>query len=788
VLALALIAQLAIVANGPDTATACLPVRLTAAIRTAGRDVPSIELPRAGGIQLLRSGVASRLDPGGAGTLTEIWADVAISPVGRFRVPPFVATVRGERVASAPLEIDVRDPIAPPPVVLVAARIEDPFGGAAPDSIFVGEQVDYTVEVLLNETARGRLRRNPTFFPPEMSAVLAYDVDLPRAPLRQVRRCFEALNYRRAIFPLFAGRIVIPPATLTYSLPLSASFFSREESFELHSDSVQFVAVDPPARGRPIDYAGAVGTMHIAASVESVTARVGDPLVITARVTGVGNVKLLPRPMLELPWARLTTGDERVDVDTSASRVSGTKEFDWIATPREPGTQVVPPFRYPYFDPVLRRYAVAEASPIPLVVAPGSLAPADTVAGPRAPIRVVLRAGRGDPSTSHPLYWALLALAPVPAALRRLWRRGSVERAASPARRLRALVTASDAPTAREVRSHFVAALRDRIPAVARERAPLGRVLRRSGVSDATALEAESMLARLDDAAFSPSGSFDARLAREALDIVEAVDREALRTTALDARSMLLVAALGATLAASVALAQAPSREAQRLFADGVHAYRRAQFSIAERRFERVAREAPRSVDAWSNLATAAWEAGDTAIAARAWHHALRLDPLDDESRDRLSAVQALGPRSAGYVAPVAPDALAWVVLALWLGAWAALAIPAARRPAIARPIAGGAIALALAGLVALFELRSGLETRDLAVLVHGRALLEAPATDAPALATAGAGEAGRLGARDGAWVHLTVDAARAGWVPAIAVMPIDPVQPTRLTGLAPVR
>jgi hypothetical protein len=66
-----------------------------AAIRTAGGDVPTIELPRGAGIQLLRSGVASRLDPSGGSTLTEIWADVAIPPVRRFRLPPFVPTVRG---------------------------------------------------------------------------------------------------------------------------------------------------------------------------------------------------------------------------------------------------------------------------------------------------------------------------------------------------------------------------------------------------------------------------------------------------------------------------------------------------------------------------------------------------------------------------------------------------------------------------------------------------------------------------------------------------------------------
>jgi hypothetical protein len=44
------------------------------------------------------------------------------------------------------------------------------------DSLYVGQQVDYVVDVQLNAAARRRLRRNPTFFPPDMPAVLAYDV------------------------------------------------------------------------------------------------------------------------------------------------------------------------------------------------------------------------------------------------------------------------------------------------------------------------------------------------------------------------------------------------------------------------------------------------------------------------------------------------------------------------------------------------------------------------------------------------------------------------------------
>jgi hypothetical protein len=580
--------------------------------------------------------------------------------------------------------------------------------------------------------------------------------------------------------------VTIPPAVLTYSLPLTSSFFSREESFELRSDSVHFVAIEPPARDRPPEYAGAVGTLRITARTETETTRVGDPVVLTVRVSAAGNVKLLPRPALELPWATITPGDERVEIDSTSTRISGTKEFEWLVTPRESGTQIVPAIRYPYFDPVIRRYAVIETSPIPIVVGAAALVSSDTVpAAARLPIRVELRAERPAPVTARPLYWALFALAPLPAALRRIVRRRRLDtRGLNAVRRLRAVAEHRTPVPARELRRLYLDALRERVPGAARDREPLSRTLRRAGVSDGVALEAEGMLARLDDAAFSATGTLDDRALPESAEIVEMVDREAMRPS----RGVARAAGALALLLLVAGAAHAAADDVQRAFDDGVRAYQRGQYAVAERRFLRVTAAMPRAVDGWANLGTAAWEGADTAQAARVWHHALRLDPLDAEARERLGALQPLGPRSAAYVAPLSVDAVAGVVLVAWLGAWLLLALPGGRRPRATRPIAGGAIAVALVGLAALLEIESRIEARDLGVLVQGRTLLETPGSESRSLAAAAAGEAGRLGAREGGWVHLTIDAARAGWVPARALMPIEPVQPARLTGLAPVR
>src|SRR5207248_8195882 len=128
----------------------------------------------------------------------------------------------------------------------------------------------------------------------------------------------------------------------------------------------------------PADYGGAVGAFRLVAKLDTLPTRVGDPVIFTVRVVGTGNVKLLPRPSVALQWATLVDGDERVAVDSSTPRIGGSKEFDWVLTPRIAGELDVPPIRYPYFNPDARRYEVASTSSAHLRVGAGLLASADT--------------------------------------------------------------------------------------------------------------------------------------------------------------------------------------------------------------------------------------------------------------------------------------------------------------------------------------------------------------------------------------------------------------------------
>ena len=775
-IALLVVAQLTVVAHAPDTASVCAPIEISVAARAAGTVAPVIQpfLP-AGSLELLKIATSTRTERDGSGqpsSLTEATYLIAAEAPGRVVLPPFMATVGAQHASAAVGAVEVHGGSVLPPAVIVRAWL-DRQRKPASDTLYVGQQVDYVVDVQLNQSARQRLRRNPTFFPPEMPGVLAYDLAAPAAVAHVGRRCFETLSYRRALFPLFAGRSAIAPAALTYSLPLSTSFFAREESFELRTDSVRFVAIEVPLKGRPADFAGAVGDVAARSFVSTAVGRMGDPVVVTLRLEGSGNVKLWPRPPLKLGWASVANGAERVEVDTSHARVKGSKEFDWLVTPGQPGRQDVPALSYPYFDPERAAYDSVRTRPLALDIATAVLAEVDSMPVTRLGIRRTLREETPPPAPARPWYWVLLAMAPVPAAFRRVRRsaRGRTERR-SAARRLRDAARGGDALSPRALRRLYLEAVSDRVPTVRTvvQPAAFARALRLAGVTEAVADAAGGLVARLDTSAFSSSGRAEEGTVTEAASIVQAIDLEAIRLSR--SRTGRMVAVVG-VLAGAGTIALAMPDGLNRTFDAGVAAYDHAAYTTSQRLFARVAARAPRAADAWANLgAAAAWSRGDSAAAARAWQRAMRLEPLDGESRERLDAFVAPNLRASGYVPPVPVTAIALAALACWLAAWTLFALPLRMRPPGARGIAGGAMTLAAALLLGALELGDRLESGRLGVLRVTRPLADAPGSTA-ALATGKVGETGALGAREGAWVRIAIDPVRSGWVPASSVLPL---------------
>jgi len=783
------VAQLAIVAQGPATTNACQPFELTVAVRAPGVTVPQITAPILSPFDILSSSPSPQVTvEAGAqpSVLAEFRYKLTTDQTGTFTIPSFEARLGQVIARSRPLRIQVAGPRADNvPSIVTRATLDTGLDVnfralASPDTVFVGQQVNYEVAVFLNENVSDRLRRNPTFYPPDIRSMLAYDLpSVKTAPRRRVgNRCFDALVYQRALFPLIAGKFVIPPSQLVYALSTSAGFFSREETHDVQTDRTLVIAVEPPSANRPATWSGAVGDLRLRAKLDTSVARVGDPLLLTVQVTGAGNVKLFPRPDVNVPWASIVRGDERVRVDSTSPRIRGAKEFDWVLTPKVAGELDVPPIQYSYFNPDQRRYMTAESPPVRVRVATGALAAADTAhTDEPLSIRARYRGPVSPPLHQHFAFWALVAAAPFPfIGLRRRDRRRRTETTEPPSARLKRLAgRPSGHATPPTIRRAFGEALGARLglsPTVFTRPGALARALRRSGVSREVAGECEALMRELDGAAYSRDGSLAANAATRAANLYDRADAEALPREEIRLPLSLLGIVLVATsLAVGTAVAASTTME---VFDQGVAAYSRQDYQTAQEAFREVASREPRAADAWANFGTASWAAGDTARAITGWQRALRLEPLAPDVRDRVDLAHGLPITSAGFVPPVPLSVVGGFALALWIGGWAIAAVLARRERRLTSPITAAIIAGAIA-LIATFGLEEQLSGKHVGVVRSTVQLLEEPVLGSDRGANALVGEVVRVKAVRGAWALILLDDGRDGWMASSNVIALDP-------------
>lgn len=642
-----------------------------------------------------------------------------------------------------------------------------------PDTVWVGQQATYQVGVFLSEEIRGRLRRNPVFVPPELRSMLAYDLaSLNSVPRYAGSRRYEVHVFQRALFPLTAGRHEIPPARLEYALPLSNSFFAREESHSARTQSLVVIAREPPTTGQPPGYRGAVGRLALQTRLDRRSQRTGDPFTFTAVVLGTGNVSLLPRPDLTVPWADVVPGAVRVQMDSSTTLVRGRKEFDWILTPVRPGRQAVPAIRYPFFNPYSEQYEVAFGRVDSLTIS-GSPVVADRSAADTTPVLPIRRTYEGQvpaPISDSALFWFLVAAAPIPLALVSVRRRPRPVKTTPPEELLRSAIRAGGADPGL-VRRIFTKAVAERTNLTAIEmtdQEALRWALRRAGVSDSTAIDTASLIASLDESVFGGAESSASVSPDRALILLRAVDDEARSRAAIASRrvnrQMLGLVLLGGVSVSAWAATQ--DVVASTVFANGLAAYDAHEFGSARQEFFELAQARPRAADAWFNFGTASWQLEDTAAAVIGWQRAMRLDPMSSDARSLLS----LGPGTprVWHGVPPVPLTLAGVTGAsLWVAGFVLLAVGRRRRQGLPTRIGATCAVIAVVVLLAGIKQRDIVDGRNDAVVLSSARLRAMPVLSSEAGIEAQPGEVVRILSHQGAWMRVELTDRRRGWVEA---------------------
>jgi tetratricopeptide (TPR) repeat protein len=737
---------------------------VTYRLRATSRSQAPMELTVAPftGLETVSRSERTELSLGAVSTRTTV-LEVRLRAVrpGRWQLGPARAVQGSDTVEAAALVLDVSANRAPATAslnprlrkLLLLAQPPKPGQAAvdlivSADSVSVGDQVDVITAAWFPRDLRMQLRRPPTLQPPVIDGVWSYPQSAPAgiAVTRSIgNRWYDLFIAHQVVFPLVAGTVAIPRATLKYSTPVALQFFSQEERFALASRADTLDVRPIPDEGRPPAFAGAIGSgLRLERRVTPATAHVGEAVAVELALSGSGNIALWPAPSIEWPHS-VRAYTDRVDerLTSTDGVVGGTKTFRYLAVPASPGAMLLPKVEYAYYDLAAARYLTVALPAATVPVATGGELAASTalppplLEGDAAPPAYRLAHGIPD------WVWLLLLLLP-PAALTlrprvSLPRRRSVEARAD-------LALAED---------ELDALVRALVPDPARRSgAGLAAAVRAAGADAELAARVAAARERLLARRYGPTAGLagDPALVGEVRELVQRLGGSLRGWSARGAVIVLALAAGARTLAA-----QAPSPESL---------YEQGSLSAAAEGFSRRAEAAPAVPAHWYNLGAAYYRLGMPGRATAAWLEAARLAPRNSEIQQALRLVPTADVTSwrLAWVPPVAPEELLLLGMLFWLAGWAGWVLRPRIRERWTVLLVFGAL-----GVGAGLGLRAWYR-RPVAVVLERSTMRLSPHGLAPIVVPLESGTMVRVLRRSPGWLLVRAPGAQDGWVPDEAV------------------
>ena len=254
---------------------------------------------------------------------------------------------------------------------------------------------------------------------------------------------YRVVDVQTVLFASIVGASSIEPAVLEVSNGASGI------PGRLESEAVA-VEVRPLPVPEPDGFTGGVGRFEISASVDAAEGNLNEPVALTVRISGVGNIEALPDPEWpEFAGWRVIESPVSVESQVVAGQITGSRTYEIVLVPEQAGGLTIPEIRYPYFDPSLERYV--EVATAPVAVSIGDVAGAPVVPSLPAvedaeeevlevrPIKAVPPSLRqpGTELADSPVYWTAWAIPPLVVVGTVTWRRRRASQEAARAEGLR---------------------------------------------------------------------------------------------------------------------------------------------------------------------------------------------------------------------------------------------------------------------------------------------------------------------------------------------------------------
>ncbi|MCR5313299.1 MAG: BatD family protein [Bacteroidaceae bacterium] len=207
---------------------------------------------------------------------------------------------------------------------------------------------------------------------PTLDGFQVQQLPLPRNQEMEIEN-YNGRNYRTIVwcqyvlYPQKSGKLVIPSITYEGLVvqrnpninPIDAFFNGTSGLMELRKKitTPRLTINVSPLPTKPDNFSGAVGNFTLSSTLTPTELVANDAITMKIQLKGSGNMKLISAPNVAFP-KDFETYDVKVNDNFNLTKggLSGTKEFEYLAVPRNPGKYTIPAASFVFFDPKSKTY------------------------------------------------------------------------------------------------------------------------------------------------------------------------------------------------------------------------------------------------------------------------------------------------------------------------------------------------------------------------------------------------------------------------------------------------
>ena len=359
-------------------------VTLTISVNGA-HNVPPPALPRTDGLNFTGPSVSQSFSMVNGQISQAVSLSYQVTPTrsGELTIPVLEVNIGGKAYRTEPITLTVGKPgVQPDLQQTLFARVR-----MNSQQLFLGQTapLDVIVFARANVPVRGL-----TGFSAEADGLgYKYSSNVRNGAQVINGESFNVYLIEGAIAPTRAGPLTFGPCVVKMQLAVqsrSRSIFDEMlgrvdvREVPVTIDAVPVEVLPVPAAGKPADFAGAIGQWNLDMDAKPTAVAVGDPITVTVKLTGAGNIDTVP-PLQLKNLDDFKVYDPTTKTTPNELNTTGERVFQQVLVPKDTTVTQLPPVQLSFFDPLAKAYRTVLRGPIPIQVKPGTGHQAAIVSG-----------------------------------------------------------------------------------------------------------------------------------------------------------------------------------------------------------------------------------------------------------------------------------------------------------------------------------------------------------------------------------------------------------------------